>query len=124
MGKSYSQDLRERVVFYLEEGHTHREAHAVYKVGISTAGRWQRAYRAEKRLCRKPYKQGIIPKIECQSYWLLSEIARDSSQTLIELRDRLLCERGLKVSGSMIWRFLNKHSISFKKNAARQRTRA
>jgi transposase len=119
MGKSYSQDLRERVVFYLEAGHTHREAHAVYKVGISTAGRWQRIYRKEKRLCPKPHKRSVIPKLEGQSYWLLSEIERDSSQTLIELRDRLLTERGIRVSGSMVWRFLDSHSISFKKNAAR-----
>lgn len=124
MGKSYSQDLRERVVFYLEEGHTHREAHAFFKIGISTAGRWQKAFREEKRLCPKPYKQVVIPKLEGQSYWLLSEIERDSSQTLIELRDRLLSERGIHASGSMIWRFFDRHSISFKKNTARQRTDA
>jgi len=37
---AYSEDLRERVIAYLEEGHSQEETRIIYKVGVSTIKRW------------------------------------------------------------------------------------
>jgi transposase len=37
---AYSVDLRERVIAYLQEGHTQEETRVVFKVGTSTIKRW------------------------------------------------------------------------------------
>jgi len=38
---AYSEDLRKRVVEYLEEGHTLENTKKVFKVGITTIRRWK-----------------------------------------------------------------------------------
>ncbi|MET4733894.1 transposase, partial [Thalassospira sp. MBR-102] len=45
MGKPYSLDLRERIVRYIEQGHSARAAAAVFGVSASTAVRLAAAYR-------------------------------------------------------------------------------
>jgi transposase len=37
---AYSVDLRERVIAYLQEGHTQEETGVIFKVGTSTIKRW------------------------------------------------------------------------------------
>jgi transposase len=37
---AYSEDLRERVIAYLKEGHTQEETRIIFKVGTSTIKRW------------------------------------------------------------------------------------
>jgi transposase len=37
---AYSVDLRERVIAYLQEGHTQEETSIIFKVGTSTIKRW------------------------------------------------------------------------------------
>ena len=37
---AYSKDLRERVIAYLEEGHTQEETSIIFKVGTTTIKRW------------------------------------------------------------------------------------
>jgi transposase len=46
--KSYSTDLRKRVIEYLQEGGNYKEASLIFKVSISALGRWYRRYKKGK----------------------------------------------------------------------------
>lgn len=47
MTKSYSNDLRKRIIEYLEYGRNYEEASKLFKVSISAIGRWYRRYKEE-----------------------------------------------------------------------------
>lgn len=47
MTKSYSNDLRKRVIEYLASGRNYEEASKLFKVSISAIGRWYRRYKEE-----------------------------------------------------------------------------
>jgi transposase len=47
MTKTYSNDLRERVIEYLNEGNGYNSASKLFKVSISAIGRWYRKYKGE-----------------------------------------------------------------------------
>ena len=47
MTKSYSNDLRQRVIEYLDAGNGYSEASQLFKISISAIGRWYRKYRQE-----------------------------------------------------------------------------
>ena len=47
MTKSYSSDLRQRVIEYLDAGGNYEESSKLYKVSISAIGRWYRRYKKE-----------------------------------------------------------------------------
>ena len=54
--------------------------------------------------------------------WLLDLVAAEPDLTLEEIRARLRSEKKLKVGTTSIWRFYDRHAITFKKNSARRRT--
>ena len=60
-------------------------------------------------------------RVEAHADLLLGLHRREPDLTLHEICDRLSRARGEKVSPSMIWRFFDRHDITFKKNP---RTRA
>ena len=47
MTKSYSDDLRRRVIEYLDEGSTYEEVSKLFKISASSIGRWYRKYKKE-----------------------------------------------------------------------------
>jgi transposase len=47
MTKSYSNDLRKKVVEYLEEGNSYNNASIIFKISVSALGRWYRKYKQE-----------------------------------------------------------------------------
>ena len=51
---AYSRDLRERVLAYLEQGHTQESAVGIFKVSRTAIVRWVRQYRETGSLDRKP----------------------------------------------------------------------
>ena len=60
-------------------------------------------------------------RVEAHADYLLRLHRREPDLTLAEIRTRLERRRGEKVSPSMIWRFFDRHDITFKKS---RRTRA
>jgi transposase len=61
--------------------------------------------------------------LEPHAAWLLELVGREPDLTLAEIEARLLSELKVRTTDSSIDRFFNRHKISFKKNAARRRTR-
>jgi transposase len=59
--------------------------------------------------------------LDAHKDWLLALIGAEPDLTLEEIRARLR-GRGILVSTSMVWRFFDRHDITFKKKPARIRT--
>ena len=55
-------------------------------------------------------------RIEAHSEYLLGLIRRQSGITLLEIQERLIANCGERFSSSVIWRFFDRHGITFKKN--------
>ena len=60
-------------------------------------------------------------RLDMHKEWLLELIAEEADLTLEEIRGRLR-GRGIAVSTSSVWRFFDRHNITFKKKPARGRT--
>lgn len=121
MAKPYSQDLRERVVRAVEAGASRHEAAAAFEVSPSSAIRWVARWRRSGSVAAKPMGGKRSP-LDAHRNWLLGLVAAEPDLTLEEIRGRL-GGRGIMVSASSVWRFYDRHDISFKKKPARSRTR-
>ncbi len=122
MGKSLADDLRVRVVGVVLAGMSRRQAAARFGVSASSAIRWVQSWHEHGDARAKP--QGgdrRSGRIEAHANFLLDQVARTPDMTLAELQ-ALLRERGVAVGIGTVWRFFDRHGISFKKNRARRRT--
>lgn len=122
MTRAYSVDLRERVVRQVEEGASVRQVAAMFAVSPSFVVKLTQAWRQRGTVAARPQggdrRSGAL---ERQRDWLLQLVAETPDLTLAEIRERL-GERGILVSISAIWRFFDRHGVSFKKNRPRHRT--
>jgi transposase len=124
MGRGYSNDLRARVVAIVEDGESAREAARLLNIGASTAIRWIEPGRrpaVSRRSLASVTSARLLKKYE---QWLLGLVAEEPDLTLDEIRVRLRSEKKMKVAVSSIWRFYDRHKITFKKNSARGRARS
>ena len=115
MGKSYSSDLRERVVNAVEgEGMSRRKAAARFGIGIKTAIDWIRRYRETGSMAAKPMG-GCRPKkiVGQHRDWLL-ERCQGRDFTLRGLIDEL-ADRGLQVDYRTVWDFVRGEKLTYKK---------
>ena len=53
MTKSYSNDLRKKVVEYLDRGNSYNKASIIFKISVSALGRWYRKYKQEGNYMQK-----------------------------------------------------------------------
>ncbi len=121
MGMSLSNDLRVRVVEAVLAGTSRRRAAARFGVSVSSAIRWVWSWHERGDVRAKP--QGgdrRSGRIEAHAEFLLDQVGQTPDVTLAELQ-ALLGERGVAVGIGTMWRFLDRHGISFKKNRARRR---
>ena len=122
MAKTYGEDLRFRVIAAVDGGMSRRAAAERFKVGISTAINWVRAWREDGRSVAKP-KGGDTRshRIEAHRDAILAAIEAQKDITLAELTALLLSKHGMRVAASTVHRFLVRHRITLKK---RRRMRA
>jgi len=123
MAKPYSLDLRERVVAYINAGHTRREAAKQFSISHSSAIRWAARAGKEGSPAAKPMGGKRRDALKDQRDWLLKHVKKHPDLTL-DARLRLLERRGCKIVSDTLWRFLRKEDVSFKKNAVRRRAKA
>jgi transposase len=122
MAKGYSIDLRARAVALVEEGESRREAARVLGVGVATAIRWLERWTTTGSVAALPGTGHCHSPLEAHRQWLLDLVAREPDLTLKEIGARLKSEKRLTSTTTSIWRFYERHDITFKKNAARRRT--
>jgi transposase len=122
MAKPLSEDLRSRLVAAVEGGMSRRAAAARFGVAASSAVRWVRAWRTTGRTRARP--QGgdkRSHRIEAYRDLILAAIDAQVDITLVELAELLRREHGASFAPSTVWRFLDRHAMTVKKNGARQR---
>lgn len=123
MGNGYSKDLRERVVSIVEAGESAREAARVLGLAAATAIRWIDRWTTTGSVEAKPGTGHSRSPLEKHKQWLFDLVAAEPDLTLEEIRARLRSERKQKAATGSVWRFYDRHGITFKKNAARRRAK-
>jgi transposase len=121
MAKGYSKDLRVRAVSIVETGESAREAGRLLDVSASTAIRWIDRWTTTGSVEAKPGTGHTRSPLEKHRRWLLDLVAAEPDLTLEEIRARLRSEKKQKTATSSVWRFYERHAITFKKNVARRR---
>jgi transposase len=121
MAKGYSKDLRERAVAMVEDGESRREVARVLDLAPSTAVRWLDRWTRTGTVDAKPGTGHSRSPLKACEQWLLDLVAQEPDLTLEEIRDRLRREKKLDVAVSSVWRFYDRHEITFKKSPARGR---
>ena len=112
-----SEDLRKRVVDAVVEGGMSRNAAAKrFGVSIASAVRWLQRFAATGEICPAPTGgDRRSDRIEAHRDYLLGLIRRQPDMTLLEIQERLIANCGERFSSSVIWRFFDRHEITFKK---------
>ena len=121
MAKGYSKDLRVRAISLIESGESAREAARLLNLGASTAIRWIDRWTTTGSVDAKPGTGYSRSPLNAHEQWLLDLVAAEPDLTLDEIRVRLAREKKLSVGRTSVWRFYDRHKITFKKNAARSR---
>jgi transposase len=122
MAKSLSEDLRSRVIAAVDGGLSRRAAAERFGVAAASAVRWVREWR-ENGATRAKAQGGDkrSRRIEVYRDFILGAIEAQVDITLVELTELLRSEHDAVFAPSTIWRFLDRHSMTVKKNGARQR---
>lgn len=120
MAKTLSEDLRGRVVAAVEAGASRRAAAERFGVGVATAIRWVRVFRAVGTISALP-KGGDLrsQRIEALRDVILGAVEAQKDITLSELADLVAREHGASFAPSTVHRFLARHRITLKKSRAR-----
>ena len=118
MGKPHPMELRERVVAFVEEGHTNRETARHFRVSPRFVNNMVILKRETGSL--EPMRQGHIGggKLSAVADWVRQQIQKDGDLTLDELRAKL-AGRGVIVHRSSVGRLLHRLGFSNKKKACR-----
>ena len=122
MTRALSDDLRKRVIEAVEGGMSRRAAATRFGIGASTAVKWVQRWRETGS--RAPRLSGgdvRSHRIDTFAEEIMALVERTPDITLAEIADHLAHSHGLRVAQSTIWRFFERHGVTYKK---RRRTRA
>jgi transposase len=120
--QSYSQDLRDRVLRALSRGDG--PSTIARRFEVSRFYVYQVRDREQETGVRSSFQIGghRRSRLEEAEPALRGWIAAEPGLTLAELQERL-ASQGIAIKIGALWHQLNKWNLTFKKNAARQRTR-
>jgi transposase len=124
MPKPFSLDLRERVVGFVEEGHSRHAAAAHFKVSVSFVVNLVKAFRTRGSLEPKPSGGRRHAKLEPHRAFLLEQVCAKGDITMPELAAALAAQRGETADPASLSRWLIRAGYRFKKNSASQRARS
>jgi transposase len=123
MTRPYSDDLRERVLSSVRSGAAIRGAASQFGVSPSFVSKLGARYKRTGSVA--PAAQGGDHRskgIEAHADWLLARVAETPDLTLAELCAELR-DRGFKTVPSTVWRFFDRHGLTFKKRQRMQANR-
>jgi transposase len=118
MTRALSQDLRSRVIAAVDGGLSCNAAAARFGIAVSSAIRWVRAWRVEGRVTALPQGGDLRSQhIEVYRDVILGAIDADVDITLVELSEVLRRKHEASFAPSTVWRFLDRHNLTYKKTA-------
>jgi transposase len=125
MGKPLSLDLRSRLVAAVSGGMSRRSAADRFGVSAASAVRWAAAVKTTGSVAAKPQGGDTRShRVEAFSAVILAAVAGQKDISLVELAELLRTEHGVSFGASTVWRCLDRHDMTFKKNSARSRAGA
>jgi transposase len=115
MAKVLSLDLRERVVAAVSGGMSRRRAAERFGVSAASAVRWCALQRANGTpAARAMGGDRHSARIEAQADVILALVAQTRDITLMELQTKL-ASQGHRFGIGTLWRFFDRHGITWKK---------
>lgn len=118
MAQSYSSDLRDRIVAYVEDGHSRRAAARRFGVSASFAvkllQRFRRTGSAKAAPRGRPSGKG---KLSSHRDFLIDRVETKPDITMPELADELQRRCGVMGAPASLSRFLCREGYTYKKNA-------
>jgi transposase len=118
-----SNDLRERVVAFVEAGNSCNEAARHFDTSISFAVNLMRRWRETGNIDPSPRGGFRHGKLRDHRAFILKVVAEKSDITMPELAAKLVAAKGVKADPSNLSKFLIACGLSFKKNTSGIRTR-
>lgn len=125
MTKPLSSDLRSRALEAVAAGMSCRAVADRFRLAPSTVVKWRRRWRETGSCAPRP--QGgdkRSGRIEVHAEEILALISAKVDITLAEIAEHLERKHGERFAPSTIWRCLDRHAQTFKKNRTRQRAGA
>lgn len=122
--KSYSEDLRERIVAGRAGGRSAAELARLFKVSKRTVERYWKQLESSGSIA--PKKRGGYRRSRLADHddRLRSWIEDNRSITLEELGRRIYEELGIKLGTTALWHRIDKLGLSYKKNSTRRGARS
>jgi len=125
MGRPHPIELRERVVGFVDEGHSHRAAARRFRVSPKFVNDMIKLRRQTGGLAAKPQGNlGRTGKLRGLEGWVRARLDAKGELTLDELCLELEQEHEVRVHRSAVGRWLHRLELSHKKNPARRRAAA
>ena len=118
MARPLSNDLRERVVAAVAGGESCRSVAARFEVAMSSVVKWSQRKRRTGSVAPGKIGGHRRPVLEPHRAFILERLEQTSHLTLHGLKAELAA-RGVKVSHVVVWAFLRREGLRFKKNAVR-----
>jgi transposase len=121
--KSYSNDLRERVVKWREKGESAQEVAKRLGICKRSVERYWKTHQETGAVAPKQrggYRRSVLEGHDAR---LRRWIQAEPGLTLAQMLGRLREQCGIDLGTTALWHRLEKLGLSFKKNAARRRAR-
>ena len=118
MTRALSNDLRQRVVGAVLAGESCRSVAARFDVAVSSVVKWSQRHRRTGSVAPGKIGGHRKPVLEPHRAFIVERIEQSPHVTLHGLKAELAA-RGVKVSHVVVWAFLRREGLRFKKNAVR-----
>ena len=117
MGRSYSDDLRERIAGFVDAGHSRRAAARHF--GVSESFAVKLLQRASRLKTLRPARQVRPPggRLDAHGAFLVAQVEVTSDITMPELSARLVEATGASAAPAVLSRFLCRLGFTYKKSA-------
>ena len=122
MTRALSDDLRKRVIEAVDGGMSRRAAANRFGIGPSTAVKWVQRWRETGSWA--PRRSGgdvSSHRVDAYGEAIMELVEQTPDVTLAEIADHLERSHGLRVAPCTVWRFFDRHGVTYKK---RRRMRA
>ena len=115
-GKSYSQDLRERVFAMADAGTPVGRSATLLRVSISYVSKVLSRRRDTGETSARAQRCHLVPKLAQQEAAIVAEVAARPDATIAELRRWLLLTHQISASDGLMHKTLAKFDLTFKKS--------